>query len=174
MKIKKFLFKKVRSTNDTSLRLIRKNYKNGFVISEVQTAGKGQRGKKWISNKGNIFLSIFFIINPNKNLVKITNLTLNIVNKIINKYSQIKTTIKKPNDILINKQKVSGILQEVIFYKNKKFLIVGIGINLLNSPNIKDYPTTYLYKYSKKKIYKIELTNKIKNEFEKQYYKFIK
>ncbi len=171
MKIKKFFFKKVKSTNETSIRLIKKNHKNGFVITEVQTSGKGQIGKKWISKKGNIFLSIFFIINSNLRIKKITNLNLNIVNKIINKYSQKKTSIKKPNDIMINRQKVCGILQEIIFHNNKKYLIVGIGINLLNSPYISGYPTTYLYKYSKKKIYKLQLAMKIKKEFEKLYKK---
>ena len=173
MKLKKFYFTKVKSTNATSLRLIKQNNLNGLVVSEVQILGKGQRGKKWISRKGNLFLSIFFTINRNLNIKKFTKLNLQIINNIINKYSFIKTSIKLPNDILIRKQKLCGILQETIFNKNQKFLIIGIGINLLNSPKIKNYPTTFLNKYSKKKIYKIELANKIKKEFEKQYYKFV-
>ena len=173
MRIRNFYFKKVKSTNETSLRLIKKNNLNGSVISEIQTKGKGRRDKKWFSKKGNLFLSIFFKINKKINIKKITKLNLNIINKIINEYSFIKTSIKKPNDILIKKQKVCGILQEIVFNKNEKFIVVGVGVNLINSPNIKNYPTTSLNKYTKKKLFKIKLANKIKKEFEKQYYKFI-
>ncbi len=173
MRLKKFNFKKVRSTNDTSIRLIKQKHLTGFVLSEVQLLGKGQRGKKWISSKGNLFLSIFFKINQNLKIKKITKLNIKIVYEIIKKYSLKKISIKLPNDILISGKKLCGILQETIFYNNKKFLIIGIGVNLQNSPYIQNYPTTYLNKYSKKKVYKIELANKIKKEFEKQYYKFI-
>ena len=62
-----------------------------------------------------------------------------------------------------------GILQEIVFRNNLKYLIVGIGINLINSPDFKNYPTTYLNKYSKKKINKIKLINKIKFFFENKY-----
>ena len=74
---------------------------------------------------------------------------------------------------MIKKQKVCGILQEIVFNKNEKFIIVGIGVNLINSPNITNYPTTSLNMYTKKKLFKIKLANKIKKEFEKQSYKFI-
>ena len=49
MKLKQFNFKKVKSTNQTAIRLI-KNQKNhfGLVVSEIQSNGKGQYGRKWI------------------------------------------------------------------------------------------------------------------------------
>ena len=50
-----------------------------------------------------------------------------------------------------------------------EYLIVGIGINIINSPNILNYPTTFLNNYSKKKINKIKIINKIKLNFEKKY-----
>ena len=62
MKIKKFIFKKVKSTNNTAIRIIKNsNFKNGMVISETQLNGKGQHGKKWISYKGNLFVSFFVL-----------------------------------------------------------------------------------------------------------------
>ena len=64
MKFKKFKFKKVRSTNNTAIRIIKKkHYKYGMVISESQTNGKGQYGRKWISNKGNLFVTFFHEVN---------------------------------------------------------------------------------------------------------------
>ena len=174
MKFKIFEFKKVKSTNDTAIRLIKKNYSNGFIMSETQTFGKGQRGNKWISKKGNLFISIFFKMNEKLILDKIVKLNLIIVNKIINSFINVKTNIKSPNDILIKKKKVCGILQETLFKDENRFLIIGMGINVLNSPKIKNYPTTFLNNYSKKKIHKQQLAKKIKLEFEKNYYKFCK
>ena len=63
MKLKKFSYKKVISTNLTAIRLIRVGKSSGFVTSEIQSKGRGQRGNKWISKYGNIFISVFFSIN---------------------------------------------------------------------------------------------------------------
>ena len=169
MKLKKFNFKKIKSTNDTAIRLITSGIEGGVVTADIQTKGKGQRGNKWISKKGNLFISIFFKVNSKLSLKKITSINLSILKKIIS--SQIKGNIyiKLPNDILIYKKKVSGILQEIMYKNNNKYLIVGIGINIISSPNIINYPTTYLNKYSKKKINKIKLINEIKLVFEKKY-----
>ena len=60
MKLKKFKYKKVKSTNDTALKLIKsKNFKSGIVIAETQTKGKGRYGRNLISYKGNLFATIF-------------------------------------------------------------------------------------------------------------------
>ena len=159
MKFKIFEFKKVKSTNDTAIRLIKKNYSNGFIMSETQTFGKGQRGNKWISKKGNLFISIFFKMNEKLILDKIVKLNLIIVNKIINSFINVKTDIKFPNDILIKKKKVCGILQETLFKDENRFLIIGVGINVLNSPKIKNYPTAFLNNYHRKfrRIHRLEL-----------------
>ena len=169
MKLKKFNFKKVKSSNNTAIRLIRRGIDSGVVSADVQTQGKGQRGNKWISKKGNLFISIFFKVNSKLSLKKITTINLSIIKKIISSQIVGKIYIKLPNDILIYKKKVSGILQEIMYKNNNKYLIVGIGINIINSPNIRNYPTTYLNKYSKKKINKIRILNKIKLNFEKKY-----
>ena len=64
MKFKQFNFKKVKSTNQTAIRIIKKNNHDfGIIISETQTGGRGQYGRKWISFKGNVFLSFFFRLN---------------------------------------------------------------------------------------------------------------
>ena len=169
MKLKRFLFKKVKSTNNTALRLIKLGNDNGLISTETQTKGKRQRANKWISNKGNLFISIFFEINSKFSLKKITTTNLSILKKIISNQITEKINIKLPNDILIGKKKVCGILQEIIYHNEHKYLIVGIGINIINSPNILNYPTTFLNNYSKKKINKIKIINKIKLNFEKKY-----
>ena len=73
MKIKIFKFKKVKSTNKSAIRIIKSsNYEYGMVISERQNNGRGQYGRKWISYKGNLFVSLFFKIdNMNISLKKV-------------------------------------------------------------------------------------------------------
>ena len=67
MKIKIKKYKKVKSTNDIALKLIRKNISEPtLVISEKQTNGRGRVGKKWISKKGNLFISLFFRLDQKK------------------------------------------------------------------------------------------------------------
>ena len=86
--------------------------------------------------------------------------------KITSKLLQKNIIFKKPNDLLIQKKKISGILQETVSTLNNKFLIVGIGVNITKSPKIKSYPTTSLYELTNKTINKKEIENKLKLIFE--------
>ena len=169
----KFLhYKKVKSTNDVAIKKIKKNIKKGVVISEVQTSGRGQFGKKWISYKGNIFLSIFFNIHNNISINKINKLNCFIIKKALSKFIKIKISIKKPNDLLINNKKFAGILQETIIKNNEKFLIVGVGINLIKNPIIKNYQTTNILKETKIHISKNKVIKNISRQFKMNLKKF--
>ena len=75
---------------------------------------------------------------------------------------------------LLIKKKISGILQEVIFVREKKYLITGIGINIIKNPNIRNYPTTNLHEVTKKSISKLIVENKLKQLFEKNLSKLYK
>ena len=176
MKIKKFEYKIVNSTNNIALRLIKTtNCQFGMVTAISQKLGKGQYGKKWISYKGNLFVSFFLKIqNQNLNFEKITKLNCELVRKLLSKFYKKKISIKPPNDLLINGKKICGILQESIIKDEQQYLIIGVGINLIKSPYIKDYPTTNLFELIKKKIDKNEFQNKLKSIFEKDINRIIK
>jgi BirA family biotin operon repressor/biotin-[acetyl-CoA-carboxylase] ligase len=169
MRLKKFKFKKVNSTNNTAIRIIKNsNLKFGMVTADTQLSGKGQYGKKWISNKGNLFVSFFHEIKDiNISLSTLTKINCLLVKKTIEKYYKKKIIFKKPNDLLINKKKISGILQEIISVSGNEFLIVGIGVNLIKSPKIKNYPTTNLSELINKPINKINFENELKVIFVK-------
>lgn len=155
----------VKSTNDFSIDLIKNNISfNGIVISDVQTKGRGRYGNKWISHKGNIFCSIYKEVKNHKDIYDAQFKSLRILKKYLLK-SGIQNTIikiKKPNDILVKYKKICGILVESIRYRKTLYLIVGIGLNLIQSPKIKYYKTTYANKYTKKKIEKLSFVNFIK------------
>ena len=169
MKLKKFKFKKVKSTNNTAIRIIKEsNYNLGMVIAETQTNGRGQYGRKWISSKGNLFVSFFNELNKkNLSINTITKINCLLVKKLLSIFTRKKIIFKKPNDLLIDRKKISGILQEIIFFNKKKFLITGIGINIIKNPYIKNYPSTNLQEVTKKSISKIIVENKLKQIFEK-------
>ena len=176
MKLKQFNFKKVKSTNQTTIRLI-KSSKNefGLIISEAQSNGKGQYGRKWISYKGNIFMSFFYKLEKiNLSIRSLTKKNCFLIKSVISKYYKKKITFKPPNDLLINKKKICGILQEKIENSNNEYLIVGIGLNLIKSPNIPNYPTTNLFEIINQKINKKKFEKDLKKTFEKflsKYYK---
>ena len=74
--------------------------------------------------------------------------------------------------MLIDRKKICGILQETIFFNEHKFLIVGIGINLVKNPFLSDYPTTNLLKETALKIKNEKIVNIIKKNYEINLKKF--
>ena len=167
MKFQTVKFKSLNSTNTEAINMIRKDkISPTIIITENQTKGKGRYGRKWISLKGNLFLSIYFKIRKNLSVKKITKKNCIIIKKSLSTFLKPKIMIKQPNDLLINGKKFCGILQETVIHKGNKFLIIGVGINLFKSPNIPNYPATFLSKYSKKRINKSLIFNAIKKMYE--------
>ncbi len=166
MKLKKYLFKSVTSTNDVAIKKIKQGFSSGVIIAKKQSKGRGRYGNKWISMKNNLFMSIFFKLNSKISLNRLTTIACNITQRSLIKLINKKIKIKKPNDLLINKKKVCGILQETMFHNNNKFAIIGIGLNIDRSPIIDKYPTTYLNFYTKKKLTSVKIYNELKNNFE--------
>ena len=160
-----FNFKKVNSTNDIAIKKVKKGFVRGLVQAELQKKGRGQRGKKWISYKGNLFITIFFKINKKTSLKNITFKNCNKIKKVISKLIKKKLTIMKPNDLLLNNKKICGILQETVVHNNSLFLIAGIGINLIKSPKIINYPTTNIFDELGINISKKLIIKHIINEF---------
>jgi BirA family biotin operon repressor/biotin-[acetyl-CoA-carboxylase] ligase len=169
MKLRITKFKSVKSTNDEAIKLIQSSKAtSGLITADLQTKGRGTMGKKWISAKGNIFISIFFKVNFTK--IKIENFLIinaKIIKKILKNYTKKKITIKKPNDLLIEKKKICGILQEVVEFKNDKFLITGLGINTSISPIDKKFVSTCLQEHTQIIIKNLIIIKNIKNTYEK-------
>lgn len=176
MRFKIFKFKNVKNTNNTAIRIIKNRIiDNGMIISEMQKKGKGQYGKKWISLKGNLFVSFFYRFENFKlSINQLTILNCILVKKLLSVYCKKSIFFKKPNDLLIENKKICGILQETINIFGKKYLIVGIGINLVKSPYLDNYPTTNLFNLLNKKISKKKIENKLKKIFEINLTKFYK
>ena len=174
MKLEIFKFDRINSTNDTAMELIKKKKKKfGCVYADVQARGRGTQGKKWVSEMGNLFVSIFFPLKNNYppfNEFSIINPV--IVSEVINKFcAKKKISFKFPNDVLVSGRKICGILQEVIYLDSNKFLIVGIGINIISNPNIKSkYKATNIYFETKKKPKVKDIIYLLVKEYENFFY----
>ena len=169
MIFKKFFYKKVNSTNDLAIKKIKVGIAKGIIIADYQKKGRGQQGKKWLSYKGNLFITIFFKIKENINLKKITTLNCKIIKKLLFQYIKKTITIRPPNDLLVDKKKICGILQEIKFNQKNKFIIIGIGINLIKNPIIKNYPTTNILNETGIKIKKSKLIMSIERNYSSKF-----
>ena len=71
MNLKVFHLKVVNSTNNFAIRKIKQGKIMGIVISDSQKKGRGRHGNKWISQSGNLFISIFYRLNKKISLKEI-------------------------------------------------------------------------------------------------------
>jgi BirA family biotin operon repressor/biotin-[acetyl-CoA-carboxylase] ligase len=159
-----FILKKVTSTMDEIKKECYKSNLNTLLMAYTQTTGRGRNHNTWVSNLGNLFLSIKL------NTLKMPNpLILNYITGIV-VYDTIKFFLEKnnnlyikwPNDLLINKKKVAGILIDSISRGNKiSELYVGIGINVKIAPSHLDYETTCLKNESTITITRKKLLSKL-------------
>lgn len=133
-------FDQVDSTNIRAKQLAEQGAPDRLlVVAQTQTAGKGRRGKGWVSPKGSgIWMSL--ILRPELEPGSASMLTLAAalaVSKGIETVSGLKTQVKWPNDIVINGKKVCGILTEMSSELNHiYYVIIGIGINV----NMSEFP----------------------------------
>ena len=123
-----YLLDTVDSTNTFAKeKLLNKDYL--VVISEQQTAGRGRQGKEWYSpNAGNIYMTIKF---RDKNPAPLSLIIGLLISEAMDSVSgqKINAGLKWPNDLLINKKKICGILIESEMSADEVEFIVGIGIN---------------------------------------------
>lgn len=125
------------STNDLAMKLQQQSTtsEGTIVITDDQTAGRGQRGNSWISEaKQNLTFSL--ILQPTFLAIKDQFFLNIIVSLAISDYLAEKTNatiaIKWPNDVLVNEKKICGILIENQLQGNVlSSSVVGVGINIL-------------------------------------------
>ena len=155
MKFEILKFKSVTSTNDVAINLIKEKKKEtGCIYADIQTKGRGTQGRKWVSEMGNLFGSIFFPLKNNyPSFSEFSMINPVIISEVIKKFcKKKKISFKWPDDVFVDGRKICGILQEIITSNGKKFLIIGIGINIVSNPNINtNYEATNVFLETRKK-----------------------
>jgi len=145
----KYDFIHVDSTDSTMLdvkKFLNTNNRNCIFLADKQTGGIGRRGNFWHSPRGNLYCSMSI-----NNFLEIKDhflysiLLCVSIKMVLEKFGVKKIQFKWPNDIFYENQKIGGILSEIIkIGKFYEYMIVGFGINIDSSPEIKEYPTNYL------------------------------
>ena len=132
-----FFLKQIPSTNDYAKELLKKDPKPAdgtVIITEDQHGGRGQRGKVWLSEPSkNITLSIIYFptfLKADEQFLLNHVISLGICDYLFAKKLR-KVKIKWPNDILVEEQKIAGILIENSVAGDKiANSIIGTGLNL--------------------------------------------
>lgn len=167
------------STNIQAKRLGENDAPNGtLVVTERQTAGRGRRGKSWVSPNGNCYFSI--LLKPEILVDRASIITLVsalALAKTIKQITDLDAMIKWPNDVIANGKKLCGILTESstdLEYIN--YAVVGIGINT----NQTDFPeeikgvASSIRLETGKEINRPKLLGSFLNVFETYYEEFLK
>lgn len=132
---KKIIHKEITgSTNQDIKELAMGGAEEGTVVcADIQTAGRGRRGRSWLSEKGDSLLFSLLLrpeIAPDK-ASQITLLMALAVTRALREQYGFEAVIKWPNDIVINGKKVCGILTELHpDADGRYFVVVGCGINV--------------------------------------------
>lgn len=171
--------KEMDSTNIQAKKLGENDAADGtLVVTEKQTAGRGRRGKSWVSPTGNCYFSVLLRPEiPADRASMITLLAAMGLAKAIKRVSQLNTMIKWPNDVIANGKKLCGILTESstdLEYIN--YAVVGIGINTNQTEfpeEIRDTASSIRLETGGK-INRAELLGAFLDEFERYYETFLK
>lgn len=129
-----FYFKETDSTNEQAKKLAADGAEHGtLVVADMQTAGRGRRGRSWTSPAGTgIFMSI--ILKPAfgpEHAASLTLVAALATAKAIEEETGLCPMIKWPNDLVVNKKKVTGILTEMSADEEQiHYVVVGVGINV--------------------------------------------
>jgi BirA family biotin operon repressor/biotin-[acetyl-CoA-carboxylase] ligase len=122
------------STNLEAFRLAESGAVEGTVVlADRQTAGKGRLGRQWVSPGGvNLYLSVILRpVLPPYEAPQLTFLSAVAVARTIEEQTGLKPAIKWPNDLLLDKRKVAGLLNEMSAETDRvAFVILGVGVNL--------------------------------------------
>ena len=142
-------YEAIGSTNSYALKRAREGHPGKlWIVSDVQLTGRGRRGREWASEAGNLFASLMFRLSADEE--RILQLPFVAALALAEAIERVTGTIglaqlKWPNDVLLDGQKVSGILLESESGVAPEIaLVCGFGVNVSHHPNLGDYPVTDL------------------------------
>lgn len=138
-------FEEIDSTNNEARRLMQSGAFDRLVIwSKNQTQGRGRYGRSWECQEGNLYLSVLLPINcsleKSAQLSFVMGLALHdvLTSLAIKHKLKLEVKLKWPNDVLVNGNKISGILMESLSEEVKDWVVIGLGLNVENTPDIRN------------------------------------
>lgn len=128
-----FLYETLSSTNDEAARLAQAGGSHGTtIIADTQTAGRGRRGRTWISPPGvNLYLSVLLRLTLPASRAPELALIAAVAACETAREAGVAATLKWPNDVLVHGKKLSGILCEMAASGgNVAHAVIGFGMNV--------------------------------------------
>ena len=142
------------STNNQARLFAERGAKQGTVISaEYQTQGRGRFKRRWFSRRGkDLLFSIILRPKFRLNFVSIiTHITALAIRDLLREEFHLPAKLKRPNDVLIDSQKVAGVLTEASSRSDRlEYLIVGVGLNVNSKPGEIPKRATSIFNRTKK------------------------
>lgn len=115
-----------------------------WIVARRQTAGRGRRGREWITQDGNLAATLLITTDlPAAEAAQITFVAALAVADLLDVFTPSSlVAIKWPNDVLIDGVKASGILVESGPAARGLWLAIGVGVNLAQAPGGLERPAT--------------------------------
>ncbi|WP_043948897.1 biotin--[acetyl-CoA-carboxylase] ligase [Candidatus Phaeomarinobacter ectocarpi] len=139
------------STNEEARRLASSGARGpAWICADTQSAGRGRRGRAWMSEPGNLFCTHLYAPEcPLPRAAELSFVTALSVHDAVEGLGVQSLALKWPNDLLIDGAKVSGILIESApgptgHPSADPLLAIGIGVNITAAPDDTPYPATCL------------------------------
>jgi len=146
----------VESTNNYALQNIANYAHKSIITTEFQSAGRGRNDKRWLQRVAtDIAMSAVYWFSLPFNYQLLPLISAIAINRLL-RYYGLTTLIKWPNDVLLTtKEKLAGILVESGVRGDKRYVVIGIGMN--NTLGLKrDELLFYLVKYLDDVIYEYQ------------------
>lgn len=139
----RLIFKKETLSTNEDVKALPAGSDKTAVCAEMQTGGRGRMGRRWVSPKGNLYVSVCVELASLREAEIYSFLSaVALAEAIESVCPELEIKCKWPNDLMIDGKKVSGILLET---DGVKRLIVGIGVNITDFPATGTlYPVTSL------------------------------
>jgi BirA family biotin operon repressor/biotin-[acetyl-CoA-carboxylase] ligase len=112
------------------------------VRADVQTGGRGRYGRQWVSEAGNLYMTL--LLREDRPLVDCAQLSFVAALALFDAIGLPDVTLKWPNDVLIGGKKTAGILLEAGGPPTAPWILIGMGVNVAHHPREAPYPATHL------------------------------
>lgn len=145
-----------------------------LVVADRQLAGRGRRGRSWESPQG-VCIYMTILLRPKIQPLKAPMLTLVMalsVAEAVREMTGLQAEIKWPNDIVLNKKKVCGILTEMSLEMDRvDYVVTGVGINVNQTtfPDTIRETATSLLVEGGEPVRRAELIAAVMERYEKNY-----
>ena len=143
-----YFFKNIENSNDKIKEVFKKNDNSRLALFCInQKKGRGRKGRVWKSKEGDLTCSI--LIKNKLHISEVGRINIIIVSILIDIFEDLgidTVKFKWPNDIIIKKRKVAGILIETSVSDNTvNQFVIGIGVNIKPWPHGLNYSSTSLF-----------------------------